>query len=72
MASVAKTVEISAQSTESFEAACQAAVQRAGKTIKNIQSAWVKEEQLVIKDNRVSAYRVHLKITFLVGEGGEV
>lgn len=72
MASVAKNIEISAQSAESFEAAAKAAVDRAAKTVKNIKSAWVKEEHLVIENNKVAAFRVHVTITFVLDEGAQV
>lgn len=66
--SVAKVVEISAESTKGFEAAIQEGVERAGRTLKNLQSAWVKEQEVRIKGNRIESYRVFLKVTFVLDE----
>jgi flavin-binding protein dodecin len=62
--SIAKIVEISSESDESFEAAVKTGVKRASKTIKDIRSAWVKDQEVLVKDGKVTGYRVHLKITF--------
>jgi flavin-binding protein dodecin len=64
--SVAKVIEISAESPQSFEAAINEGVARAGKTLKGIQSAWVKEQEVKVRDNQIVAYRVFLKITFVL------
>ncbi|GLQ21051.1 dodecin family protein [Algimonas porphyrae] len=65
---VMKTVEIMAESDKSFEDAIENAVQRTGKTVKNIRSAYVNEMHTSIKDNRIDKYRVNVKITFEVGD----
>jgi dodecin len=64
--SVAKIIEITAQSPESFEAAIREGVARAGETVQNIQSAWVKEQQVKVENGKVTSFRVDLKITFLL------
>ena len=64
--SVAKVTEISASSEKSFEHAVQKGVARASKTLKNVVSAWVKDQQVEIEDGKVTAYRVSLKITFIL------
>jgi len=64
--SVAKVAEISASSEKSFEHAVQKGVARASKTLKNVVSAWVKDQQVEIEDGKVTAYRVSLKITFIL------
>lgn len=66
--SVAKVIEISAESPESFEAAIREGVERASKTVENIRSAWVKEMQAKVKDGKVVGYRVDLKITFVLSD----
>lgn len=66
--SVAKVTEISASSTEGFEAAIRTGIERAGKTLKNIQGAWVKEFNVDIDDNAVSRFRVDMKVTFILEE----
>lgn len=65
---VAKIIEISAASPNSFDDAVAEGVRRAGKTVKNIQSAWVKEMNVEVANQEVVGYRVILKVTFLLDE----
>ncbi|MBT8116832.1 MAG: dodecin family protein [Gammaproteobacteria bacterium] len=64
--SVAKVTEITASSKKSFEDAVQSGVKRAGKTLRNIQGAWVQEQSVVVKDDKVTEYRVNMKVTFVL------
>ena len=64
--SIAKVAEISASSTKSFEDAVEKGVARASKTLKNVTSAWVKDQQVEIKDGKVTEFRVAMKITFIL------
>jgi flavin-binding protein dodecin len=64
--SIAKIIELSAESPTSFEDAIQSGIARAAKTIHGIKSAWVKEQHVVIDNGKVSLYRVHLKVTFVL------
>jgi len=64
--SVAKIIELSAESPKSFEDAIQDGIARASKTIHNIKSAWVKEQHVVIDNGKVALYRVDLKVTFVL------
>jgi hypothetical protein len=64
--SVAKIVEITAESRESFEDAIRQGIQRASKTVENIKGAWVKEQQVVVEGGKITAYRVDLKVTFIL------
>lgn len=66
--SVAKVIEISAESSKSFEDAIQEGIKRAGKTVDKIKTAWVKDQQVTVKDNKVTSYRVNLKVTFVIGD----
>jgi flavin-binding protein dodecin len=63
---IAKVTEITASSTKSFEDAIQQGIARAGKTIRNIQAAWVNEQSVVVTSDKISEWRVNLKITFLL------
>jgi flavin-binding protein dodecin len=65
---VAKVVEITAESTKSFEDAIAMGVDRATKTLKNVQGAWVKGQQVVVRDGKIAVFRVNLKVTFLLME----
>ncbi|MBK6612907.1 dodecin family protein [Ottowia sp.] len=69
--SVAKVIEISASSTESFEDAILAGVGRATDTIDNVRGAWIKEQKVVIEGGRIKVYRVNMSVTFVVGEVDE-
>ena len=64
--SVAKVIEITAESPESFEDAIRKGIAKAAKTVTHIQGAWVKEESVVIENNQVAAFRVNLKVTFVL------
>lgn len=65
---IAKIVEISAQSTISFQDAIERGVARATVTLKNVRGAWIKEQELVIENGRIVAYRVIMKVTFVLDE----
>jgi flavin-binding protein dodecin len=64
--SVAKIIEISAESPKGFEDAIREGIRRAGETVKNIKSAWVEDQMVEVKDGTVVTYRVHLKVTFVL------
>lgn len=64
--SVAKIIELSADSPKSFEDAVVQGISRASKTIHGIKSAWVKEQHVVVENDKVALYRVDLKITFVL------
>jgi dodecin len=63
---VVKVIEVLAQSEQGWEEATQAALQHASKSIRNIQSIYVKEMQAVVENNRITQYRVNVKISFLL------
>jgi len=63
---ILKVIEIMANSPKSWEAATSNAVKQAGKTIKNIKSAYVQEMSTKVKNGAVVEYRVNVKITFEV------
>ena len=64
--SIAKIIELSAESPKNFEDAIQNGITRACKTIHVIKSAWVKEQHVVIDNGKVTLYRVDLKVTFVL------
>jgi flavin-binding protein dodecin len=63
---VAKIIEITAQSSESFEDAIRQGIDKAGETVHNIEGAWVKEQKVIIEDGNITGYRVDLKVTFVL------
>jgi dodecin len=62
--SVYKIIEIVGTSPTSWENAAAAAVERAAKTLRDLRIAEVSEQDLVINDGKVEAYRVRLKVSF--------
>lgn len=64
--SVVKVIELIAQSNESWEAATQDAIDQAAKTIKNIESVYIQEFKAIVENNKIAAYRVNVKVSFLV------
>ena len=65
---VAKVSEITATSDTSFEDAIKRGIVRANKTIRNIKSAWIKEQTVRIKDGKISEYQVNMLVTFLLDD----
>jgi flavin-binding protein dodecin len=64
--SVASVTEISAVSADGLEAAIREGLDRANKTLRNIQSAWVKDMNVMIEDGNIVGYKVNLVITFVL------
>lgn len=64
--SVAKVIEITTQSPESFEDAIRLGIGKATKTVRNMSGAWVKEQSVVLENGEIVGYRVDLKVTFLL------
>jgi flavin-binding protein dodecin len=54
---VASVTEISAASPDGFEAAIREGIERANKTLRNVQSSWVKDMNILIEDGQIRAYR---------------
>jgi flavin-binding protein dodecin len=66
--SVAKVSEISSTSKKSFEDAVEQGLSRAGKTIRNIKSAWIKEQHVRVEGGKPSEYQVNMMVTFVVDD----
>ena len=64
--SVARVTEITATSAKSFEDAIQMGIARANKTLENVKGAWIKDQKVVIDNGKISAYRVVMKVTFVL------
>ena len=65
---VARVSEISSTSTKSFEEAIQTGIARATKTLRNVRSAWIKEQRVDIKDDRIAEYQVNMMVTFVLDD----
>ena len=64
--SVAKVSEISSTSSKSFEDAIQQGLARASTTLRNIRSAWIKEQTVRVESGRITEYQVNMMVTFVL------
>lgn len=64
--SVAKVTEITTTSEESFEDAIRQGIAKASETVRNISGAWVKEQNVMIDNGKITGFRVDLKVTFIL------
>ena len=64
--SIVKVLEVIAESDKSFDDAAQKAVREAAQTVRNIKSVWIDNFSGVVGGDRITAYRVNAKISFLV------
>lgn len=65
---VLKVIEIMADSEKSWKDAADNAVAQASKTVKNIKSVWIKDQDAIVKNGKIAQYRVITKITFSVDD----
>ena len=65
---VARNTEISATSTEGFEDAIRQGLSRATKTLRNVKGAWVKEQEVSVRDGEISEYKVVMMVTFVLDD----
>lgn len=63
---VAKVSEITSTSDRSFADAINVGIKRASKTLKNITSAWIADQEVLVEKGKVSGYRVRMRITFVL------
>jgi dodecin len=66
---VARVTEMRAVSDQSIEDAVNMAVKRATQTLRNVESAWVKDQNVLSENGNITGYKVNLAITFVLEEG---
>jgi flavin-binding protein dodecin len=66
---IARVIELSATSEESFEDAINQGVERAIGTLRNVEGAWIKDMNVLIENNEIAAYKVNMAVTFVLEEG---
>ena len=66
--SVAKVSELSATSKKSFEDAIQKGLTRASKTLRNVRSAWIKEQRVWVEKGKIVEYQVNMMVTFVLDD----
>jgi hypothetical protein len=65
---VARVTEIICGSPKSFKDAIETGIERANRTLKNIEGAWVKDQSIVLDSGKIKEYRVVLKVTFILDD----
>ncbi len=65
---VARVTEISSTSSVSFEDAIKSGITRANQTLRNVKSAWIKEQQVRLDDGSITEYQVNMLITFVLDD----
>jgi flavin-binding protein dodecin len=65
---VARVTEISTTSSKSFDDAIQQGIARATKTLRNVRSAWIKEQRVDIRDGQIAEYQVNMMVTFVLDD----
>ena len=63
---IARVTELSATSDQNFEDAINQGIERATSTLRNVESAWIKDMNVIIENNEVAAYKVNMAITFVL------
>ena len=66
--SVARVTEISSTSATSFEDAIKSGLSRANETLRNVRSAWIKEQHVRVTDGSISEYQVNMLVTFVLDD----
>jgi hypothetical protein len=66
--SVARVTEISSTSTTSFEDAIKVGLDRANQTLRNVKSAWIKEQTVRVADGAITEYQVNMLVTFVLDD----
>ena len=67
MATVTKVIEVSSSSKKGIEDAVQSGLKKVGKSVKNIQGAWVNDIKVVCNpEGGVSEWRVNMRVSFIV------
>jgi flavin-binding protein dodecin len=64
--SIARITEITSASAKSFDDAITQGISRANKTLQGVSGAWVKDQEVVLNDGKISEYRVNMKLTFVL------
>jgi flavin-binding protein dodecin len=65
---VARVTEISATSSSSFEDAIKSGLDRAHQTLRNVRSAWIKEQHVRLENGSISEYQVNMLVTFVLDD----
>jgi len=65
---VAKVSELSVTSNKSFQDAIEQGIARANKTLRNVRSAWIKEQQVRVREGAITEFQVNMMVTFVIDD----
>ena len=65
---VARVTEISSTSPKSFDDAIAQGIERATKTLRNVRSAWIKDQEVMLENDQVTTYKVVMVVTFVLDD----
>ena len=63
---IVKVIELMGSSAQSWEDAAQQVVTHASKTLRNIKSIWIKEQNAEVENDRITQYRITAKVSFVL------
>jgi flavin-binding protein dodecin len=66
---VARVTELSAVHPDGFEEAIKEGIDRANKTLRNVEGCWVKDMNVLIEDGNIQGYKVNIAVTFVLEDG---
>ncbi len=66
--SIARVTELSATSDQSFEDAINQGIKRATSTLRNVESAWIKDMNVMVENGNITGYKVNMAITFVLDD----
>lgn len=69
---IVKHIEVSSESSTSFDDAAAAAVREVSKTVKNVRQVWVKDFEIRVGDDGAMTYRTNCKVSFVVKDAGDM
>lgn len=65
---VARVTEIISGSKKSFDDAIKDGIERANKTLKNVEGAWIKDQSVILSKGKIKEYRVIMNVTFVLDD----
>ncbi len=65
---VARVTEISATSPSSFDEAVKVGLERANKTLRNVEGCWIKDMNVQVENGAIKSYRVNMEVTFILDD----
>lgn len=68
MGQVARVTEITARSEKGWEDAVRVGLERANRTLRNVQAAWIKEQKVDVRDGAIASYQVDMLVTFVLDD----